>query len=76
MTINANGTLNERVEEGAYVNVEVKWGLITLIKQTINLCDQIENVDMKCPLEKGTMSLTKQVDLPRQIPPVGLPHYS
>jgi hypothetical protein len=52
------------------VNVEVKWGVITLVKQTMDLCDQIENVDLKCPLEKGRMTLTKQVDLPKQIPPV------
>lgn len=55
------------------MNVEVKWGVITLVKQTMDLCDQIENVDLKCPLEKGNMVLTKQVDLPKQIPPVSLP---
>lgn len=55
------------------MNVEVKWGVITLVKQTMDLCEQIENVDLKCPLEKGQMVLTKQVDLPKQIPPVSLP---
>lgn len=52
------------------MNVEVKWGVITLVKQTMDLCEQIENVDLKCPLEKGKMVLTKQVSLPKQIPPV------
>ncbi|CEJ53892.1 Phosphatidylglycerol/phosphatidylinositol transfer protein [Penicillium brasilianum] len=69
LTITASGTFHETITEGAIVNVEVKWGVITLVKQTMDLCDQIENVDLKCPLEKGKMTLTKQVDLPKQIPP-------
>lgn len=52
------------------MSLEVKWGLITLISQTVDLCDELKNVDMECPLEKGAMVLTKQVDLPKQIPPV------
>ncbi|OJI86241.1 hypothetical protein ASPTUDRAFT_187642 [Aspergillus tubingensis CBS 134.48] len=70
LTIQATGTLNEKIEEGAYVNLEVKYGLITLVRQTADLCEQIVNVDLECPLEKGEMTLTKQVELPRQIPPV------
>ncbi|GAA5231517.1 hypothetical protein GCM10025794_29920 [Massilia kyonggiensis] len=73
LSINASGNLKERVEEGAYVALEVKYGLITLIKQTADLCEQIKNVDLECPLEKGEMTLTKQVDLPSHIPPVRLP---
>ncbi|RHZ55070.1 ML domain-containing protein [Aspergillus thermomutatus] len=69
LTINAKGNLKDRVEEGAYVALEVKYGLITLIKQTADLCEQIKNVDLECPLEKGEMTLTKQVDLPSHIPP-------
>ena len=63
----------ETVEKGAYVNLVVKWGLITLIQQTADLCEQIENVDLECPLEKGKMVLEKKVDLPKQIPPVNFP---
>lgn len=70
LTIKASGTLLDKVEKGATVALEVKWGLITLVKQTVDLCDQIKNVDLTCPLEKGKMVLTKQVDLPKQIPPV------
>lgn len=58
------------MEKGATIALEVKWGLITLLKQTVDLCDQIRNVDLKCPLKKGKMVLTKEVDLPKQIPPV------
>jgi hypothetical protein len=70
LIISATGTLLDRVEKGATVNLEVKWGLITLIKQTVDLCDELENVDLSCPLEKGKMVLKKEVELPKQIPPV------
>ncbi|KAJ5554905.1 MD-2-related lipid-recognition [Penicillium sp. DV-2018c] len=69
LTIAAKGTLLETIEKGATVNLEVKWGLITLIKQTVDLCDELKNVDLECPLEKGHMTLTKEVELPKQIPP-------
>ncbi|PLB34193.1 ML domain-containing protein [Aspergillus candidus] len=69
LTIEAKGVLRERIEKGAKVLLVVKYGLITLIRQTADLCDQLVNVDMKCPLEKGDMILTKKVDLPKQIPP-------
>jgi len=69
LTITASGTVGETIVDGAYVNLVVKYGLITLISQTANLCDQLGNVDLKCPLEKGKMVLTKEVDLPSQIPP-------
>ncbi|KAJ5805131.1 hypothetical protein N7474_011018 [Penicillium riverlandense] len=69
LTIKASGTLLDKIEKGATVSLEVKWGLITLVKQTVDLCDQIKNVDLTCPLEKGKMVLTKKVDLPKQIPP-------
>ncbi|KAJ5172726.1 MD-2-related lipid-recognition [Penicillium capsulatum] len=69
LNIKASGVLKETVEKGATVNLEVKWGLITLVKQTVDLCDQIKNVDLTCPLENGDLVLEKQVDLPKQIPP-------
>ncbi|KAJ5273231.1 hypothetical protein N7478_008356 [Penicillium angulare] len=68
LLITASGTFNQRIEKGAYANLEVKYGLITLVKQTVDLCEQLENVDLKCPLEEGPMVLTKEVDLPGFIP--------
>ena len=58
------------------MHLQVKYGLITLINQEADLCETIEKADLKCPLEKGEMKLTKDVDLPKEIPPVRLPGYS
>ncbi|KAE8377632.1 Phosphatidylglycerol/phosphatidylinositol transfer protein [Aspergillus bertholletiae] len=69
LVIEASGTLREKIEDGAYVLLEVKYGLITLLKQKADLCEQLVNVDLECPLGPGDMALTKKVDLPKQIPP-------
>ncbi|KAF1813154.1 phosphatidylglycerol/phosphatidylinositol transfer protein precursor [Eremomyces bilateralis CBS 781.70] len=69
LTIAASGTLKQDVEDGAKVHLRVKYGLITLINQDANLCEQIKNVDLQCPLKAGALTFTKDVNLPREIPP-------
>ena len=65
----ATGILSKDVEDGATVKLQVKYGLITIIRQTADLCDTVKNVDLECPIEKGKTSLTKSVELPKMIPP-------
>jgi hypothetical protein len=69
LTIKAEGTLLEDVGEGAYVILQVKYGLIRLVSTRADLCDQVENVDMECPIKKGKTTITKDVELPKEIPP-------
>ena len=70
LTIEAVGTFAEDIEEGAYVNLQVKYGLIRLINTKEDLCAQLKNLDKPCPLKEGETTITKEVDLPAQIPPV------
>lgn len=51
------------------MHLQVKYGLITIIRQDADLCAQVKNVDLECPLKKGELALTKDVELPKQIPP-------
>lgn len=51
------------------MHLSVKYGLITIIRQTADLCDTVKNVDLECPIKKGELALTKDVELPKQIPP-------
>jgi len=69
LTINAEGTLLEDVAEGAYVVLQVKYGLIRLVNTEANLCEQVSNVDLECPIKKGLTKITKDVELPKEIPP-------
>lgn len=68
MNIVASGILSEDVEEGAYVQLQVKFGLIRIINTKADLCDNIKNVDLECPLKKGDIKLEKSVELPKEIP--------
>ncbi|EME38243.1 hypothetical protein DOTSEDRAFT_75719 [Dothistroma septosporum NZE10] len=69
LSITAKGILAEDVEEGAVVHLSVKYGLITIIRQTADLCETVKKVDLECPLKKGEIELVKEVDLPKEIPP-------
>ncbi|KAI1386335.1 phosphatidylinositol/phosphatidylglycerol transfer protein [Hypoxylon trugodes] len=69
LVIKATGTVYETIQDGAKVNLVVKYGLIRLISTTADLCEQVENVDLKCPIEKGVLSLTKAVEIPKEVPP-------
>lgn len=69
LTISAIGNLNTEIVAGAYVDIVVTWGYVQLIKQTYDLCEELPNVDMECPLKKGHYELTKEVEIPEQVPP-------
>lgn len=68
--IKASGEVKETIEQGAYVLLTVKYGLIRLISTRADLCEQIGNVDLECPVNAGELEITKSVDLPSEIPPV------
>ncbi|KIY01006.1 uncharacterized protein Z520_03672 [Fonsecaea multimorphosa CBS 102226] len=69
LTITANGTFSKDIEPGATVFLQVKYGLITLIKQEADLCDNLPKIDITCPVKEGVMTLKKEVDIPKQVPP-------
>lgn len=69
LTIDGFADLSKRVEEGAYVDVDVTYGYIKLIHTTYDLCDKASTISMECPLEKGPYKLQKQVAIPDQVPP-------
>lgn len=72
LLIKAKGTVLKRIEEGAYVKLVVKYGLIRLISTTADFCEQLGNVDLKCPIEKGALEVAKSVEIPKEVPPVSL----
>lgn len=69
LTIKANGTFHEQIEDGATVFLQVRYGLITLIKQEADMCEQLPKIDINCPIEQGYMEIFKEVEIPRQVPP-------
>ncbi|KAK1061666.1 Phosphatidylglycerol/phosphatidylinositol transfer protein [Friedmanniomyces endolithicus] len=70
LSVSASGILHKDVEAGAQIHLQVKYGLITIIRQTADLCDTVGKVDLECPLHKDKETkLAKDVDLPKEIPP-------
>lgn len=69
LSIKAHGNFTETVNKGSYIKVQVKYGLITLLSSQFDLCEQMSNVDEECPLD-GEKTITKDVEIPQQVPPV------
>ncbi|KAL8709298.1 MAG: hypothetical protein Q9220_005891 [cf. Caloplaca sp. 1 TL-2023] len=66
--IKAKGNFTQTVDKDAYINLSVKYGLITLVNTKADLCEQMKEVDETCPLN-GAKEFTKEVSLPKEIPP-------
>jgi hypothetical protein len=69
LTIEAVGTLLKDIDKNAYVRLQVKYGLIRLVNTQADLCEQTENVDLKCPIKKGKTTFKKDVAIPNEVPP-------
>jgi len=69
LTIEAVGEALVDIEEGAYVILQVKYGLIRIVNTQADFCEQVKNIDKECPIKKGEITVSKDVDIPNEIPP-------
>ncbi|KAG0134426.1 putative Phosphatidylglycerol/phosphatidylinositol transfer protein [Tuber indicum] len=69
LTIQVVVALKEMISQGAHVDVSVKYGLITLMKHSLNICDHVHELGLECPINQGKLTLTKVIDVPKFIPP-------
>lgn len=69
LTFSAVGFLSEDIVDGAYVDVDVRYGFIRLIHQTYDLCEEAKNIDLECPIKKGENIISKLVEIPEEVPP-------
>lgn len=53
--------------EGTSVLVQVKYGVVQLIKKKFDFCEEVKKVDEECPIPAGDLVFTKQVGLPKEI---------
>lgn len=70
LNVTVSGIVKEVIEEGAYVFIEVKMGLIKLKKEYM-ICDEARNSDseIQCPVQEGDYTTTLSAQLPAVIPP-------
>ncbi|KAL1925639.1 uncharacterized protein VTP21DRAFT_522 [Calcarisporiella thermophila] len=69
LTILGKGNLTENIKEGAYVDLVVKYGLIKLLQQQMDLCEEAEKIGYQCPLQRGELQVEHTETLPKEIPP-------
>ncbi|KAG4443194.1 hypothetical protein IFR05_001336 [Cadophora sp. M221] len=74
VTISASFEVTADIEDGAYLDVTVKLGLIKLLQKTFDVCEELGNgagkdLNIKCPIKKGSYSISNTVKLPKEIPP-------
>lgn len=69
LTIVAKGYLAKDIVDGAYVEVDVRYGFIKLVHETFDICEEITKVDMECPVKAGQQIVMKEVEIPAEVPP-------
>jgi len=69
LSIAAAGTVKKPILEGSHIQLSVKYGYIKLINQDLDLCENVHEVGLECPIAPGDLILQKEVDLPKAIPP-------
>lgn len=68
LTITIQGKLAQPLQKGAYVELQVKLGLIRLVRKTLDLCAELEKMGVAIPVPAGDFKLVHKVTLPREIP--------
>lgn len=72
LVMTASGLVLDTIQEGAYIEVTVKLGMIQILKKNFDLCELLyENKDdlgLECPVSPGTYDLFKEVEIPPQAP--------
>ncbi|KAH0590635.1 Phosphatidylglycerol/phosphatidylinositol transfer protein [Termitomyces sp. J132] len=70
MTVKVTGEAQSVIEDGAYVDVTVKLGLIKLLQKTFDVCEEARkaNATIQCPVQPGKYTVEHTVALPREIP--------
>jgi hypothetical protein len=68
LQIDASVLLKQTVPEGR-IDVLVKMGVVQILKRSFDLCEEIQRVDMQCPLQQGNVTLVRDVEIPGEVPP-------
>ncbi|KAJ7078317.1 ML domain-containing protein [Mycena belliarum] len=72
LTLAVEGDVREAIEDGAYADITIKFGLIRLLQKTFDICDEARkaNFSITCPVSEGVHQVVEKVILPkaREIP--------
>lgn len=68
LTIYAEGFVEKTIVDGAYVDVDVKYGYLRLLRQEYDLCEESGNAGVECPIKEGKLVVNTSVAIPAQFP--------
>ncbi|KAI7862049.1 ML domain-containing protein [Spinellus fusiger] len=69
LTVDFSGFLKEPVENGTYIDVAIKYGLVQIIHKRFDFCNEVaDKVDEACPIPEGPLVFHKEIELPKEIP--------
>ncbi|KAI9321566.1 hypothetical protein BX666DRAFT_2148901 [Dichotomocladium elegans] len=70
LMIQAVGYLKEPVKFGATAHVLVKLGVVQIMSQNVDICQELEKNEAKleCPINEGLVKIIQRVTLPKEIP--------
>jgi hypothetical protein len=72
LSVSGQGELSEDVGPGAYVELVVKAGIVPLLKQKFDLCENAPAFGIKCPLAAGVQTLQLNEKIPGFLPSVAI----
>ncbi|KAH8599344.1 hypothetical protein B0O99DRAFT_504687, partial [Bisporella sp. PMI_857] len=58
----------QNLEQGSFVLLLVNYGLITLINQSFDICDNLDSIDDSCPIQDSVLNITKTFKIPKISP--------
>ncbi|KAI8335997.1 ML domain-containing protein [Choanephora cucurbitarum] len=72
VVIRASGTVHEPITPGSEADVKVKMGVVQLLHKRFDICNELEknkeDVEIQCDIQKGDLTVTQKVTLPKEIP--------
>ncbi|KAH9468494.1 hypothetical protein MJO29_004898 [Puccinia striiformis f. sp. tritici] len=71
LTVRVSGIIYRVIEDGAYMDVFIKVGLIATTRKRFDICEELSKakVNLQCPMKPGQFDIVYETTLPKQIPP-------
>ena len=67
--------LAEKTITGGQADFFVKYGVVPILSQTLNLCDVMKRFGLPCPVRSGTYQNFGSMVIPKNLPKVSVPQF-
>ncbi|KAI9297391.1 hypothetical protein K502DRAFT_323303 [Neoconidiobolus thromboides FSU 785] len=68
ITVTLTGELSDEIPDGTTAHVIAKNGDVTVIDKSYNFCTVVGSGQNKCPIKKGPVTTTKEIEIPAGLP--------